>query len=67
MIKFVLPRRVRKWAKIGTAGSVKRFGKGPAGIEPPAGARIRKKTEIKNEEVVFVLQEHNTGEYRVCI
>ncbi len=38
--------------------------KGPAGLEPPAVARIRKKNEkSKKGERVFVLQDQNTGEY----
>ena len=43
----------------------KRFSQGPAGLDPPAGARIRKKRKIKiRGEGLFVLQEHNTEEYR---
>ena len=32
-----------------SAGLGKRFSQGPTGLEPPAGARIKKKRKIKNK------------------
>ncbi len=60
--KFYLPRRVKKGVKIGSAGQKphvgwlvglgKRFGYSPAGLERPAGDRIRKK-KTKNIPSLF--------------
>ena len=35
-------------------------------LEPPAGARIRKKKKKNKGGGLFVLQEHNSGEYRIA-
>ena len=49
------------------AGLGKGYNQAPAGLEAPAGVRIRKKRKIQNKGGgLFVLQDHNTGEYRQC-